>query len=50
MWPGGRCGVGHGNTNRRRLTDDLDGTRIEERFGERVTFGLDGIEYEIDPA
>jgi hypothetical protein len=30
------------------LTDDLDGTAIEEGNGETVTFGLDGREFEID--
>jgi hypothetical protein len=30
------------------LTDDLDGTTIEDGAGETVTFALDGTSYEID--
>jgi hypothetical protein len=30
------------------LTDDLDGTTIENGAGETVTFALDGTSYEID--
>ncbi len=31
-----------------QLVDDLDGTEIAHGKGETVTFGLDGITYEID--
>jgi Lsr2 len=31
-----------------QLVDDVDGTQITDRQGESVTFGLDGVTYEID--
>src|SRR6476469_10719751 len=31
-----------------QLIDDIDGTQIADGNGETVTFGLDGVTYEID--